>query len=235
MGGRIYDPAIARFLTADPLVSRPWRSQAYNRYSYVENSPLAATDPSGLCDGACGDDEEEPDDPDTGDLKPGEWVTYLGSGDQMVFSSASATNSQQQAKADDTGEFGPLYAARDDIYIEIHSRPSPSKPEHSGSGGKGSSSKAPTQESTSEPSPSGNLFGLLPAWVAPAPVPATIRSGGEVSGGSGGGGASQTAQSVANSLMDTYAPGAHYVNLAQEAFAEHNLWYGRGVCGGLHR
>src|SRR5262249_11867305 len=37
MGGRIYDPALARFLTPDPLVSKPWKSQAFNRYSYAEN------------------------------------------------------------------------------------------------------------------------------------------------------------------------------------------------------
>ncbi len=48
MGGRIYDPALARFLTPDPLVSRPWKSQSFNRYSYVENSPLKRWDPSGF-------------------------------------------------------------------------------------------------------------------------------------------------------------------------------------------
>lgn len=50
MGGRIYDPALARFLTPDPVVARLWRSQSLNRYSYVENSPVRSTDPSGFCD-----------------------------------------------------------------------------------------------------------------------------------------------------------------------------------------
>ena len=50
MGGRIYDPALARFLTPDPHVTRPWRSQSLNRYAYVENSPLAMNDPTGLDD-----------------------------------------------------------------------------------------------------------------------------------------------------------------------------------------
>ena len=48
MGGRIYDPALARFLTPDPMMSRPWKSQSLNRYSYAENSPLRFLDPSGF-------------------------------------------------------------------------------------------------------------------------------------------------------------------------------------------
>ncbi len=48
MNGRIYDPAIARFLTPDPLVSMRSPSQSWNRYSYAENSPLRFVDPSGF-------------------------------------------------------------------------------------------------------------------------------------------------------------------------------------------
>ena len=51
MKGRIYDPALARFLTPDPLVSRPFYGQSYNPYSYVLNNPLALVDPSGFGDG----------------------------------------------------------------------------------------------------------------------------------------------------------------------------------------
>jgi RHS repeat-associated protein len=47
MDGRIYDPSLARFLTADPLVSSPASTQAWNAYAYVANNPLANTDPSG--------------------------------------------------------------------------------------------------------------------------------------------------------------------------------------------
>jgi len=47
MNGRIYDPLIGRFLSADPHVQDPYDSQAYNRYAYVKNNPLAYTDPSG--------------------------------------------------------------------------------------------------------------------------------------------------------------------------------------------
>ena len=47
MKGRVFDPRIARFLSADPLVANAEQLQSYNRYSYVHNNPLNATDPSG--------------------------------------------------------------------------------------------------------------------------------------------------------------------------------------------
>ena len=47
MNGRIYDPALGRFLQADPFVQFPGSVQSWNRYSYVMNNPLAYTDPSG--------------------------------------------------------------------------------------------------------------------------------------------------------------------------------------------
>jgi len=48
MNGRIYDPGIGRFLSADPSVQAPTQTQNYNRYSYVVNNPLSLTDPSGF-------------------------------------------------------------------------------------------------------------------------------------------------------------------------------------------
>lgn len=54
MGGRIYDPRLERFLSADPHIVAPYSSQSQNRYSYALNNPLRFTDPSGfspeLCD-----------------------------------------------------------------------------------------------------------------------------------------------------------------------------------------
>ena len=47
MNGRIYDPEIGRFLSADPFVQFPHSTQGYNRYSYVGNNPLSYADPSG--------------------------------------------------------------------------------------------------------------------------------------------------------------------------------------------
>lgn len=48
MNGRIYDPNMARFLQADPFVRDATSPQSLNRYSYVENNPLNATDPTGF-------------------------------------------------------------------------------------------------------------------------------------------------------------------------------------------
>lgn len=48
MNGRVYDPALKRFLTPDPFVSDPLSSQAYSRYSYVLNNPLTYIDPTGF-------------------------------------------------------------------------------------------------------------------------------------------------------------------------------------------
>src|SRR5690554_972146 len=47
MNARLYDPELGRFISADPFIPNPLRSQAYNRYSYVYNNPLRYTDPSG--------------------------------------------------------------------------------------------------------------------------------------------------------------------------------------------
>lgn len=47
MGGRVYDPEIGRFLSADPFVQDRMNLQSLNRYSYVWNNPLSYTDPSG--------------------------------------------------------------------------------------------------------------------------------------------------------------------------------------------
>ncbi len=47
MNGRVYDPRIARFVSANPIVQSPDNGQSWNRYSYVWNNPTNATDPTG--------------------------------------------------------------------------------------------------------------------------------------------------------------------------------------------
>lgn len=47
MNGRMYDPSLGRFLSADPILQNPTTVQGHNRYSYVLNNPLIYTDPSG--------------------------------------------------------------------------------------------------------------------------------------------------------------------------------------------
>jgi RHS repeat-associated protein len=48
MQGRMYDAVLGRFLSPDPIVGNPAFSQSWNAYSYVNNSPLNFTDPSGF-------------------------------------------------------------------------------------------------------------------------------------------------------------------------------------------
>ena len=47
MGGRVYDPHTVHFISPDPIVS-VGISEGLNGYSYVRNSPLSFTDPSGF-------------------------------------------------------------------------------------------------------------------------------------------------------------------------------------------
>jgi len=47
MNGRVFDPELGRFLSADPFVQFKQNQQSFNRYSYVLNNPLSFTDPSG--------------------------------------------------------------------------------------------------------------------------------------------------------------------------------------------
>jgi RHS repeat-associated protein len=47
MNGRVYDPQLGRFISADPFVQDPFDAQSLNRYAYVYDNPLTYTDPSG--------------------------------------------------------------------------------------------------------------------------------------------------------------------------------------------
>jgi RHS repeat-associated protein len=48
LNGRIYDSYLGRFIQVDPVVSDTANLQAYDRYAYVNDNPLNATDPSGF-------------------------------------------------------------------------------------------------------------------------------------------------------------------------------------------
>ena len=48
LNGRIYDASIGRFIQVDPNVADTSNLQAYDRYAYVNDNPLNATDPSGF-------------------------------------------------------------------------------------------------------------------------------------------------------------------------------------------
>ena len=49
MNGRVYDPQLGRFLSADFVIPNDEHTESYNRYSYVFNNPLSLTDPDGQC------------------------------------------------------------------------------------------------------------------------------------------------------------------------------------------
>ena len=49
---REYSPLLGRFISADTIVPKPGNPNSFNRYSYVENSPLGAVDLSGHCSGS---------------------------------------------------------------------------------------------------------------------------------------------------------------------------------------
>ncbi|MET9856363.1 polymorphic toxin-type HINT domain-containing protein [Streptomyces sp. NPDC006450] len=62
LGAREYDPATGRFLSPDPIIDAG-DPQQWNAYAYSNNSPINASDPSGLaatirCEGNCGSDWE---------------------------------------------------------------------------------------------------------------------------------------------------------------------------------
>jgi RHS repeat-associated protein len=62
MGVREYLPTLGRWLSADTIVPRPGDPQAFNRFSYVRNSPLGRIDPTGHADcqtGGCPKDWKE--------------------------------------------------------------------------------------------------------------------------------------------------------------------------------
>ena len=48
MNGRVQDPILGRFISADPFIQAPFNTQSHNRYSYVWNNPASLVDPSGF-------------------------------------------------------------------------------------------------------------------------------------------------------------------------------------------
>ncbi|MCR9166084.1 MAG: RHS repeat domain-containing protein [Nannocystaceae bacterium] len=48
MRGRMYDPAVGRFMSVDPVIEDALEVGTWNAYSYVQNRPLSLVDPTGL-------------------------------------------------------------------------------------------------------------------------------------------------------------------------------------------
>jgi RHS repeat-associated protein len=103
MQGRIYDPTMGRFLTADPIVQSPFWSQGLNRYAYVFNSPMNLVDPSGFS--AIGDYFQGLNDAPPEQAVPG----YIGTGlvaglaVMAVYEGVSASFSAGSASAISAG------------------------------------------------------------------------------------------------------------------------------------
>ena len=54
MNGRMYDPVMSSFLSADRFVQNPLAAQGFNRYAYCMNNPLRFVDPTGWLPGPGG-------------------------------------------------------------------------------------------------------------------------------------------------------------------------------------
>ena len=54
MNGRMYDPVMCSFLSADRYVQSPMSAQGFNRYAYCMNNPLRYVDPTGWLSGGGG-------------------------------------------------------------------------------------------------------------------------------------------------------------------------------------
>jgi RHS repeat-associated protein len=114
--GRMYDPAMKRFLSADPIVSAPLFSQSWNPYSYVMNSPLNLADPSGYAsvycvgqyckDGAIVADEVvvTPKDPSHDELVK-QAQAFLAASAAEFDARADKVREGQRSRADDAGSF----------------------------------------------------------------------------------------------------------------------------------
>jgi RHS repeat-associated protein len=93
MNGRVFDPTIGRFMSPDPYIDGEDAPQGWNRYSYVVNGPLSATDPTGYrtCSG--------PDGQFCLDVCLLCQVSTLREGLAPIWSSVQSTSLAQQAQA----------------------------------------------------------------------------------------------------------------------------------------
>ncbi len=100
MNGRVYDPALGRFISADPYVTLPYDGQGLNRYAYTLNNPLAFIDPSGFDPPPCMQSS-------SGNcaqitvvgLKWADWIRYLGGGSAQIASASERDPCGQDSDA----------------------------------------------------------------------------------------------------------------------------------------
>jgi RHS repeat-associated protein len=92
MNGRIYDPLIGRFMSADPYVQAPTNLKTFNRYSYVWNNPLKMYDPEGFT----------VEDPQKDQSTWGMFVASLGSGASAVWNWLTSSSGDNPATGNAT-------------------------------------------------------------------------------------------------------------------------------------
>jgi RHS repeat-associated protein len=91
MNGRVYDPLVARFMSADPFIQDPTHSQSYNRYTYVWNNPTNLTDPTGFA----------AKDVTAASIRRQQCSTSVSDGCSNAFDSAES-GSEEKAQGDNT-------------------------------------------------------------------------------------------------------------------------------------
>lgn len=134
MNGRIYDPLVARFMSADPLIQDPTHSQSYNRYTYVWNNPTNLTDPTGFAG------EELPEEQKKRQLeeqrrleeKKAESNSSTGGGNGDKPSSSKDDTSNQDANKVSANSDKPLQAAGCGQCNRLLGNSGPSEPDQPG-------------------------------------------------------------------------------------------------------
>lgn len=238
MRGRLYDPAIGRFLQADPIVQSR-NPRASNRYAYVLNNPLSWTDPSGFnifgdFMGWLGfgsrDDEDGASEGGGNDysvmLDAVEWAEEQGGGGGSGAQSSDPPN---------VDEVKGLPGVEDDRPAPGGGVPDelgcPQCPPPPGPGGPGQAAGAPTGGGVPSPIPTGgggpsttpdpggstSLGGGLPQ-AGGGPIPPTPGSAGghatSPSRGTGGAHLSNVARGIGFAAVGTFA-GAVVVGVAE--------------------
>ena len=121
MNGRVYDPELGRFMSADPFVQAPYNSQSYNRYSYVFNNPLSFTDPSGYksCGySECSDREPEETDPTIGQRSGCASGASCLTGMDAYYFSIAYTNSSNLTGFANGAFYDPNYFGQSTLFKE---------------------------------------------------------------------------------------------------------------------
>jgi RHS repeat-associated protein len=124
MKGRLLDPKLGRFLSADPIIAHPGFSQSWNPFSYVLNNPLAYVDPSGFT-------EEAPDAESPGQ----QW--QLGAGPQFNVPGNPLAGFHEELTlngrrpSEDSGTAKEVGAAASSVDVDVTGNAAGEKPEPS--------------------------------------------------------------------------------------------------------